>query len=606
MFPRNYISILVRCFFVQFFLLQLHAQAQFNNRQLYLLKIQLTNKDSLFDPASLKLTTQFASGAKCFSYVQSIVSILQAKGFAEASIDEAKYDSTEANITLHVGERYRWIHLQPDSIDEVALIAVDFKRTFAPNQIIQLDAVQQIQERLLNYYENQGYPFAAVYLDSIQLEEKGLSARLKLSRGPLYHIDSIRIIGKAKLSTKYLQRYLGIQNGRLYNKTLISQVDQRIAELPFIQAQQNSDLQLLGTGSVLNLYLQNRKNSQVDFLVGFLPANNQTNKLQLTGDIKLNLKNAFGKGESILLNWQQLQVQSPRLNIGYQQPYLWGSQFGIDFRFDLFKKDSSFLQINSLLGVQYLANAKQSGKLYLQQQSTFLLASGIDTSLIKRTRKLPAIADVKSVSVGIEYDLNQTDYKLNPRKGNEINFNGSVGIKNINKSADITALQDGTGFDFSTLYDSIQLKSYQVKMRLGAAHYFSSGKRSTIKVGLQAGWFSSEQIFRNELFQIGGYKLLRGFDEESIYANKFAVTTAELRYLTGIRSYLFTFVDAGWVKTQFQGLSLNQQFLSGGLGIVLETKSGLLNLSYAIGKRDDVNFDLKRASKIHFGYVNYF
>jgi hypothetical protein len=47
-------------------------------------------------------------------------------------------------------------------------------------------------------------------------------------------------------------------------------------------------------------------------------------------------------------------------------------------------------------------------------------------------------------------------------------------------------------------------------------------------------------------------------------------------------------------------------FLSGGLGAVLETKLGLLNISYAIGKRGDVPFNLRQASKIHFGYVNYF
>jgi hypothetical protein len=46
--------------------------------------------------------------------------------------------------------------------------------------------------------------------------------------------------------------------------------------------------------------------------------------------------------------------------------------------------------------------------------------------------------------------------------------------------------------------------------------------------------------------------------------------------------------------------------VSTGLGMAFETKFGLLNVSYAIGKRDDVKFNLRGASKIHFGYVNYF
>jgi len=31
-----------------------------------------------------------------------------------------------------------------------------------------------------------------------------------------------------------------------------------------------------------------------------------------------------------------------------------------------------------------------------------------------------------------------------------------------------------------------------------------------------------------------------------------------------------------------------------------------LNISFAVGKRDDVKLNLSQASKIHFGYINYF
>jgi len=42
-----------------------------------------------------------------------------------------------------------------------------------------------------------------------------------------------------------------------------------------------------------------------------------------------------------------------------------------------------------------------------------------------------------------------------------------------------------------------------------------------------------------------------------------------------------------------------------GLGIAFETKAGIFNMSYAVGKRDDSNFNLRQA-KIHLGYVNFF
>jgi outer membrane protein assembly factor BamA len=139
-----------------------------------------------------------------------------------------------------------------------------------------------------------------------------------------------------------------------------------------------------------------------------------------------------------------------------------------------------------------------------------------------------------------------------------------------------------------------------------AAHYFPVGKQSTFKTALNAAIFNSQSVFRNELFQIGGYRLLRGFDEESIYATQYAVATVEYRIRVTLNSYFFGFADGGMVKNKYQNINLNNNFISTGLGMALETKLGLLNVSYAIGKRDDVKFNIREASKIHFGYVNYF
>jgi len=132
------------------------------------------------------------------------------------------------------------------------------------------------------------------------------------------------------------------------------------------------------------------------------------------------------------------------------------------------------------------------------------------------------------------------------------------------------------------------------------------GKQATVKTAFNSGVFISPNIFRNELFQIGGYKLLRGFNEESIYATQYAVLTAEYRYRLALNSFMFAFADGGWVRNKYQSVNVKNNFIGAGLGLAFETKFGLLNISYAAGKRDDVKLNLRTASKIHFGYVNYF
>ena len=107
------------------------------------------------------------------------------------------------------------------------------------------------------------------------------------------------------------------------------------------------------------------------------------------------------------------------------------------------------------------------------------------------------------------------------------------------------------------------------------------------------------------LFQIGGFKILRGFDEESIFTNRFAVATFEYRYLLAQNGYFFVFSDAGYASYQSSSGKYSHTYISGGTGLAFETKTGIFNISYGVGKRNDLKFDL-RQSKIHIGFVSLF
>jgi hypothetical protein len=313
----------------------------------------------------------------------------------------------------------------------------------------------------------------------------------------------------------------------------------------------------------------------------------------------------LGAGETIGLNWQQLQVKSPRLSLIYQHPYLFNSPIGLDFAFDMFRKDSTFLNVNLQLGVQYLLSTNQTGKLFMQRFQT--IVNGVNKSFILQNQKLPDEADVSSLNVGVDYEFNNTDYRFNPRKGNEFRVVTTVGTKKLKKNNEILELKDpgNPSFDFGTLYDTVKLKTYQFRIRATATKYLPLGKRSTIKTALNAGMFQSGNVFRNELFQLGGYKLLRGFDEESQYLSQFVIATAEYHYLVGQNSYFYILTDGGWGRNNSQNNKINYSYFGTGLGLAFETKAGIFNLAWAIGKRNDTQFNL-RQSKIHFGFVNYF
>jgi hemolysin activation/secretion protein len=68
---------------------------------------------------------------------------------------------------------------------------------------------------------------------------------------------------------------------------------------------------------------------------------------------------------------------------------------------------------------------------------------------------------------------------------------------------------------------------------------------------------------------------------------------------------LFAFADAGWASYKDEEQTFSHTYFGTGLGLNLETKNSQVNLSWAVGKRNDLPFDL-RQSKIHIGFVNYF
>ena len=586
-------------------IIQFNSIAQKNATEKTDYNLVVHYKDSIKEPLPILLKAKFSGLDLANNYINSLPKLFADKGYLVCSVDSVWYLQNNVHIDFYVGKKYNWIQLRTNNIDKSLLSKVGYAAKNFAEKPLNIPEIDLLKERLLTYYENEGFPFAAVYLDSIAINDDKISASLMVNQGLVYRIDSINNYGKLKLNTKFLQQYLNIINGSVYNREKLKEVDKSMLELPYAQTEQPSSLNMLGSGSILNLYLNNKKSSEISAIFGFLPDANNTGKLQVTGDVNLDLKNVFGAGESLLLKYQALQPKSPRLNLGYEKPYFLKSPFGLGFLFELFKKDSSFLQVNAQLGLQLNLTNKQSGKILVQWQTANLLQGGIDTNAIKFNKKLPFNIDVKSVNVGITYEFRNTNYRFNPLTGSDITLTALTGIKNIKKNNDILGLKT-TGFNYDKLYDSVKLKSYQLRLKIAAAHYFKISKSSTFKTAVNIGLYISPTVFRNEVFQIGGYRLLRGFNEESIYATRYAVVTAEYRSLLSLNSYLFGFIDIGATQAKFQNVNAQNFFTGTGLGIAYETKAGLLNLSLAVGKRNDVPFNIRQASKIHFGYVNYF
>ncbi|MCU0394539.1 MAG: BamA/TamA family outer membrane protein [Chitinophagaceae bacterium] len=568
-------------------------------------RVQYQPERSAADMGGLRLSAVFNSREDAQRYIEQLPARLVARGYLAASVDSARYDSTVASVWLYTGERYRWRHLRYDSTATAWMDRMPGRNLRMPdNAPLPPDSLQQL---LLQYLASQGYPFAGLAWDSVHIENGWLDARMVLTTGPPYKLDSIVQTGTARFNRHFLYRYLQLRPGMPYNQQLLEQADQRLDELLFAERKKPSEMQMLGTGGVYNVFLDTRRSNVFNVLLGAMPASTQTpgEQLLITGDVNLLLRNALGAGETIAANWQQLQYKSPRINLLYQQPYLFSNRAGIDFQFDLFRKDTQFLNLQFRLGIPYQISLQQTGKVFYQLQRNNV--AYVDTALVMQTRQLPDLADFTVSNLGVEWSLEATDYRYNPRRGTQAQVLSLGGLKTIRPNNTITNLKDPAdpSYDYGNLYDTVQLRTYQLRIKGSLARYFPLGRQATVQTAVQGGWLQSANYYRNELFQIGGYKLLRGFDEESIYARGYLTGTLEYRYLTARNGYLFAFADGGLVQYKDQQQQFANRYVGAGLGIHFQTRNAVVNLSWAIGKRNDLPLDL-RQSKIHLGFVNYF
>jgi outer membrane protein assembly factor BamA len=560
------------------------------SQQNYSLEIRSLKDQALLKQIAYKKT--FITKAALEKEMQNVLFTCYDNAYLTASYDSIINDSLSLKAYLNFGAQYKWAHLKKGNVDEGVLSEIGFREKIYKNKPIYFKNVKRIQERLITYYENNGYPFASVKLDSIVISEGDIGAQLKLTKNDEKKIDSIIIKGTAKITSVYMYNYLGIKPGSLYNESQLKKVNTRIAELPFLRSTKPASILFTDKSNKLILYLEKRRASQFDGIVGILP-DNVSGKILFTGDVRLKLQNGLGYGELIDINWRRLQTQTQDLKARLVYPFILRSPFGVDYNFKLYKKDTTFLDVNQNIGVQYMLIGGNYFKIfYTNKTSTLLSTKGLEFATT-----LPSFADVSTNMYGLGFRYERLDYRLNPRKGFSTTINASAGTKNIRKNSKLNP----------KAYENLKLSSTQYNVDFEGSIFIPVLSRGTVKIGNQSAFLYGETMFQNELFRVGGLKTLRGFDEESIFASAFSIVTLEYRFILEQNSYMYVFGDQAYYENNNVKVPLliHDHPFGFGAGISFETKAGIFSISYALGKQFDNPIQL-RSGKIHFGIVNYF
>lgn len=528
-----------------------------------------------------------------------------------ASVDDwALLSDSTASAHLHLGPRFRWAQLHLPEADLRWLDALGLRDRPAGGEPLRPAQLVRWERALLERAENRGYPFASVRLDSVRLLPDGsVSAVLALTRGPFIAFSEPKINGNLRVSPRYLGQFLGIKPGAPYSRERVLRVPERLRTLLFAQQTEPPSVSFSGNKARLNLFLEKRRASRFDLIIGLLPQpNDPTGRMLITGALQMALLDALNSGERISLELERLRPETQKLDAQAAFPYLMGAPFGIEGRFNLFRRDSTWTDAQGEAGLQYFFDGADFFKFFGESRSLSL--QSIDTLRVRQTRLLPPVLDLRQQGAGIELLLNRLDYRFNPRQGWALWLRTAVGFSRVLPNALIENLRDpaDTSFRFSSLYDGLSERRARYQADARVEVFVPVGLRATALLRLRAGGLFADgrPIFANEQYRLGGHKLLRGFDEETVFATRFAVATAEARLLTGQNAYWAAFADLGYVENI---TDRNRFFLRPwgiGAGLNVETQAGIFGISLAVGKRDTGQpFDW-RAPKFHLGYVNLF
>ena len=484
---------------------------------------------------------------------------LISKGFLLANI--SPLDSTHFMVTK--GKRFSSFSLKKTGGKEINIEPREYSRYLSTE---------------LERNCNRGYPFFSIQLDSLIIAEENLSASIVEEPGPYVTWQKLYANSDSSISENMLENLTGIRKGEQYQESKLIQLTNRLSQYNYLEFIKPSEVLFTDDGAELFTYVRYKKMSSLQGAIGLQP-NPVTQRLGLTGELQLRLTNVLKRAELIDINWRSVQLGTSNLNARCAIPFLFQSPFGIDAKLQLYKRDSTFLELKSLIAIQYsLQNGTLIKGVYQLYNSNTLNASS--SNLL-----FPRNAQIQTHFFGIQFQQKHLDNLFNPRKGFTYLLDGAVG----NRTSSVST-------------ESLKSTVYRFQ---GDFEYFQPlFKRHTIKLGIQAETYLADSIYSNERIRVGGLNSIRGFNEEAIFATTKFIGTFEYRFLIDRLSYVFTFIDQGYM----QDLSLNMTTDTPtgiGIGFAYGTKLGTFALVGAMGKFKNQPFDYREV-KIHFGYTAYF
>lgn len=575
------------CYFLLLAFFQFSAQAQ---TQKNLSIATVDQKASVL--SNYRYARQVNDSLEAFNTLSELISALHNDGYLLAVMKEAISTENGFEFRIEVGERFEWLALKLGNLEKGLIRRSGYRSNQFDGRPFRYKEIARVQDRLVSYAEQNGYPFAAASIDSLFIEGDKIGGVLNFDTGPPITFDSLDISSDFPISTRFLGNYLGIRLGDLYDHSRIDRVGQSLAALPYMRVAEAPKLTFQNSEATLHLKLAKRRVNQIDGIIGFLPDANNDNELLITGQFDVLLHNPFGSGKKIGLHWRRQNVESQTLNLEYEHPNLLKSPVSGRLAFDFLKQDTTFTTRDLYLELSYRVGAAGHFTVFTRQQA----ANRISNVGLSEVTVLPEVLDFDLSAYGLGFRWSNFDDFFLPKRGIGLSLNASVGNKRISPGSDLP----------TDLLTGVDLKNLQYELRWTFEKHSRLTQNLVLFNRFNGGLIFNDQLFRNDAIRLGGLNSIRGFNENFFFATRYGMATMEGRFFFDELSYFSLFTDVAAVYDGFTAVPTTDYPVGLGAGVSFSTNAGIVNFVYALGSSDQAGSLSINQSKFHFGFTSRF
>ncbi len=416
--------------------------------------------------------------------------------------------------------------------------------------------LDQTVNSIISRFTANGYP-DVVLSPSLDAHGDTVDVSLSIKSGERALIDSIAVLGLTRTKYHVVRRELLHLYGRSAGQEAVDTAKTLIGKMNYVYQSYEPYIDYSDSGDcILVIGLDEGSQGTFDGVIGYQPSPDGE-KGEMVGKIDLAFPNILGTGRSSNIRWENLGKNTEDIEFQYTEPWIFGYPYNISGAF-IQEEREKFGYTKTVIRS---ALSRDIGRLHLSGGYRYEKDSS------------DSVYSSSAHGVDAGFSWENLDNPQNPRTG----ILYSVKWANISKK-----------YRFGSR-DAHRLE----RLEFDLDHYIPTldGQTLAVLVRYRRVDTPAEKLSLSDRYWLGGSTSIRGYREKLFPAVNALWATTEYRIIRGRASWVFVFVDSGYitnrVKDSDDRFSKKTINLTGyGFGLRIESMAGTLGFDFGLGKGD--------------------